>query len=119
MVARGFLQELLGSPAGTLVKSKVNGILRFSQFRSAYKAINKASHRLTVPVAAQKVVPVKPRMSARAPVPTAAKVFAGSLMVVTCKARVKLTSGKEEFPRGDVVAEFEDFRKSKTPNLYF
>ena len=28
MVARGFLQELLGSPAGTLVKSKVNGIRR-------------------------------------------------------------------------------------------
>ena len=25
MVARGFLQKLLGSPAGTLVKSKVNG----------------------------------------------------------------------------------------------
>ena len=28
MVAQGFLQELLGSPAGTLVKSKVNGIRR-------------------------------------------------------------------------------------------
>ena len=65
------------------------------------------------PVAIPKVVPAHPRKSCRAQAPTAAKVFAG--FSNGRKNRPKPTSCAEEFPAGDVVAAFDDFRKTRAP----
>lgn len=66
-----------------------------------------------IPEDAPKVVPAQPRQSSRAPAPAPAKVFAVSSK--RHKNRVKPTLGTEAFPRGDVVAAFDDFRKTRAP----
>ena len=116
------VEDLTGRAIETAVKAVVEALV--SAVVSAAAAIPVAVP-VGVPVAAPmavpaatpveipKVVPAQPRKSSRAPAPTAAKVFAGSSN--RRKNRVNPTSCAEEFPRGDVVAAFEDFRKTRAP----